>query len=151
MTDNGSPTYDRIVGFTGTRKGMTMPQISSLPDLFKGILSLHHGECVGADVQAHEIAVKMGRLTVGHPPINPKYRAKCKDIFAEREPKNYLDRNHDIVNETQVLIACPDDIYERKRSGTWATVRYARRQNMPIVIIYPDGNMKLENFPKESV
>jgi predicted Rossmann fold nucleotide-binding protein DprA/Smf involved in DNA uptake len=42
------------------------------------------------------------------------------------------------VNETGVLVAMPDGP-EELRSGTWATVRYARKQGKDGRIIYPDG------------
>jgi len=46
----------------------------------------------------------------------------------------------DFVNECDVLIAAPGEFVERKRgSGTWGTVRYARKLGRPLVIIWPDG------------
>jgi hypothetical protein len=50
-------------------------------------------------------------------------------------------RNHDIVDETELLIACPGELAEAVRSGTWATVRYARKLGRPIVIFWPDGSV----------
>jgi len=39
----------------------------------------------------------------------------------------YAKRNKNIVDATDYLIATPND-KERPGSGTWVTVRYARRQ-----------------------
>ena len=54
-------------------------------------------------------------------------------------PKDYLERNHDIVDETDMLIATPGEEQEVQRSGTWATIRYARKQKRTILTIYPSG------------
>jgi outer membrane protein insertion porin family len=54
-----------------------------------------------------------------------------------------LDRNRAIVDSCDVLIACPKGP-EEQRSGTWATVRYARKQKKRIVIIWPDGEVTEE-------
>jgi hypothetical protein len=53
-------------------------------------------------------------------------------------------RNHRIVDMTRVLVACPDG-EERQHSGTWATVRYARKRGKWIIIVYPDGTVREEN------
>ncbi len=62
-----------------------------------------------------------------------------------RKPKPYLKRNHDIVDESDILIGFPSSEEERLRSGTWATVRYARKTGKRIYIIFPDGKVKQEN------
>ena len=51
-------------------------------------------------------------------------------------PKPYLKRNEDIVNKCDVLIACPiDKNKEILRSGTWATIRKARKLNKTIYLL----------------
>lgn len=55
--------------------------------------------------------------------------------------KKPLDRNRDIVEAAEVLIACPDGP-ERQRSGTWATIRHALRVGKPVVIVWPDGRVE---------
>jgi predicted Rossmann fold nucleotide-binding protein DprA/Smf involved in DNA uptake len=37
------------------------------------------------------------------------------------------------------MIATPHSYVEIGRSGTWATVRYARKAGKPIYLILPDG------------
>lgn len=92
-----------IGGFSGTQNGMTFPQKRTLALIFTEleITELHHGDCIGADEEAHEIALSMGIRIVIHPPTDPKKRAFCR-AHEMREPKPYLDRNHDIVDESQV-------------------------------------------------
>jgi hypothetical protein len=57
-------------------------------------------------------------------------------MWPERE---YIARNHDIVDASAVLVATPRDWYEEQRSGTWATIRYARAQRKAVIIVWPDG------------
>ena len=104
-----------------------------------GATDLHHGDCQGGDKQAHDIARSLGLIIVGHPPKAAGLRAYC--VCDEmREPRAFLTRNHAIVLETQILIATPSGP-ETLRSGTWATVRFARRQGLPRVIITPNGTV----------
>lgn len=64
-----------------------------------------------------------------------------------REPAPYIVRDHAIVDEVQFLIGCPRKDIEELRSGTWATIRYARKQRRNlncIILIYPDGGIVME-------
>ena len=130
------------IGFTGTRQGMTGEQARALRDLLTAHPGavLHHGDCVGADEQAHHIAVSLGCSVVIHPPLVDKQRA-FKSALRIRTPKPYLVRNKDIVRETELLVATPAEASEQHRSGTWSTVRFARRQGRAICIIQPDGTV----------
>ena len=137
-------------GFTGTQRGMTRPQASRLRETLKPG-EFHHGDCIGSDEQAHVIAESLGLSTILHPPVNTAKRAYCvvhKGCILRS--KDYLDRNEDIVKVTEVLIAIPCEYEERLRSGTWATIRFARKLGRPIWIIFPDGSVKKENEPAPS-
>lgn len=104
----------------------------------------HHGDCVGADEEAHQLAVALRLDVILHPPELDRRRAWCENYVAEREPAPYLDRNHNIVDETEMLVAAPATKDEQLRSGTWATVRYARKQGRSIYFAWPDGYMTLD-------
>lgn len=93
----------------------------------------HHGDCVGADAEAHAIAVDLGIPVVIHPPLDPKARAGCQSQYI-RERHPYVERNHHIVQETDYLIAAPKGP-EVTRSGTWATVRYAWLTDKPVKVL----------------
>ncbi len=126
------------VGFTGTREGMTPRQQE---DLRKTLLSLgqgvfHHGDCIGADAEAHRIARDLGWLIVIHPPENEKARAFMA-ADAVRKPEAYMTRNAAIVRESLVLIAAPKTPVEQIRSGTWATVRRARFMERTVIVLVP--------------
>lgn len=133
------------IGFTGTKRGMSCDQYGK----FKSILKehpygeLHHGDCIGSDYEAHILALFLKMAVIVHPPINPKSRAFCGDSNAPGakvsilNPKEYLERNHDIVDTCDILIATPAQSKEVLRSGTWATIRYARKNNKQVIIIEP--------------
>lgn len=98
----------------------------------------HHGDCVGADADFHKLAYLQGLRVIGHPPIKNKLRAYCE--FDEvREPKEFADRNHDIVNESDWMIFTPSGFIEILRSGTWAAIRYAKNKKKEGFIVWPDG------------
>ena len=127
------------IGFTGTQRGMTINQKNELINYFKlhRITFFHHGDCIGADAQAHEIARNFNIDIMIHPPKNKFKRSFCKNYYNLYKPKEYIARNHDIVNNTDVLIACPKSVIEELRSGTWSTVRYARKKGKPVIIFNP--------------
>jgi hypothetical protein len=123
------------VGITGTRLGISIKAIHKLEDTLIELQAteLHHGDCCGADSQAHDVAKRLDIRVVGHPPLKAELRAFRK-FDEERPAKDYLVRNRDIVNEVEHLIALPDGP-ERTRSGTWSTVRYARKLGKPVTTI----------------
>ena len=133
------------IGFTGTSKGMTPEQLRSVRLLLRNgfVEEFHHGDCIGADSQAHAEAMMIFTHIYIHPPINKKARAFCKGGTVLKE-KSYIERNHDIVNAVDMMIATPKGNREELRSGTWATIRYARKQKVKLCIIYPSGRRVTE-------
>lgn len=127
------------LGMTGSRNGMTDNQREQLHAWLakcKDITEAHHGDCKGADAQFHGIMQELGTRIVVHPPSVSGCRAYCssEDI---KSPRPFLDRNHDIVNGSDVLLAFPATKHEELRSGTWATIRYAKKVNKPVYIFEP--------------
>ena len=129
------------VGFTGTQRGLTDYQIKVLQGLLALLagVEFHHGDCIGADSKAHSLARAAGMVIVIHPPKNPTKRAWRRGD-RETEAKDYLVRNRAIVDETDWLLACPGEGKEQLRSGTWSTVRWARRAGKRITIILPEAD-----------
>lgn len=128
------------IGFTGTRNGMTEYQLHTFHDLLIPYSGwFHHGDCIGADVQAHDIAVSQGFNICIHPPLQDTLRAYCCSSHIAI-PLNYLARNHEIVNAANLLIAAPNSEKDT-RSGTWSTIRYASKRNKRIIIIWADGSI----------
>src|SRR5262245_2922468 len=126
------------VGFTGGRRPVTPHQDawirSTLEGMFVEGAELHHGDCVGKDEATHLIARSIGYRVVIHPPTISYLRAFCGGEGVEiRPPRPYLLRNEDIVRETLIVVAVPDHPGHR-RSGTWFTVRAARRLERSVLI-----------------
>lgn len=142
-----------IVGFTGTQDGLPAVQAEALeallvawrPQPHRDVDEFHHGDCVGADAQAHAIARRLGWRIVGHPPCDPRKRAFC-DFDEERAPAPYLVRNAAIVIAVEAMIATPRQAVEQRRSGTWSTIRRARAMNRAIAIVLPNGEYRTEGW-----
>jgi hypothetical protein len=124
------------IGFTGNRYGLRPDQkiqIEALLDKYKNI-TVSHGDCVGSDTDFHILCVDYKKAhpekTIQvhiYPPDNPHLRAFNKgDVVMEEKP--YLHRNMNIIKNSSLLIACPvDKNKEELRSGTWSTIRQARK------------------------
>lgn len=136
-----------IVGITATQKGLTRKQRRAFRNLIRKLepTCLHHGDCIGGDVEGLQDArIIYPHITVVvHPPLSDAKRA-FSHATTYVEPRSYLVRNRDIVDAVDVLIALPSSRNERLRSGTWATVRYARKQHKAIYYVYQDGCVKHE-------
>ena len=138
------------LGYSGSRDGMTAPQMRAVFQRVSYILTsrdwedplivAQHGDCLGGDAQFHVIATVLGCRTVAHPPANPALRAWCK-ADEIRAPKGYLARDWDIASETGELLAAPKSPVP-DRSGTWTTIGYAVQMNHPVSIFLPDGTLK---------
>ena len=131
------------VGFTGTRQGMTPYQMNSLEAClqfaFDGPGSeFHHGLCIGADDEAAQIAYAVGYKIIAHPGIvHPSKSGSFAHNDQVLERKLPLIRNHDIVDAVNELYAAPKESREVLRSGTWATIRYARKRGIYIAVLDP--------------
>lgn len=137
------------IGFTGTQSGMTLNQQGTVYVLILdlGVTDLAHGDCLGADNEADMIARELDIRRHIHIPTNNSRRAFCiarEGLDIVYPPKPYLERNRDIVDSTCALIAAPKEMAETVRSGTWATIRYARKQGKPVWIVWPDGTVSEE-------
>jgi hypothetical protein len=126
------------VGFTGTQIGMSPFQMEKFLTVFSFLLPtvLHHGMCIGSDEEVEEMVHRCFPhvIVYGHPPINKsKMSTKCRPhhILQARE---YLARNKKIVDRSEALIAAPKGP-EELRSGTWATIRYAKKQGISVSVL----------------
>lgn len=136
------------IGLTATRYALSRAQETALERLLiqlvrSGATELHHGDCVGGDAIANLLAQRHGLRTVIHPPERRALRAFCRGDEV-REPLHYGARNQNIVRETDRLIGCPRTLTEELLSGTWSTIRFARRLRRPVAIVHNDGTVALE-------
>lgn len=149
------------IGFTGTQRGMTEFQKKELEFHLKDCTEFVHGDCIGSDEQANQVAFNLGiKFFTIFPPTDSKKRAFCwnssRDLLNDNAqwvdmlcpsgitvkvrwmPKeDYLKRNQRIVDNVTKLIATPKEFEHSLRSGTWATIRYAWKVKRDIVIIPP--------------
>lgn len=130
------------IGITGTRDGATDFQLTNLIEFFESIKSssemveFHHGDCVGVDVEVAAIAKECGCSIVCHPPIKPAMRGFFKsDDY--RQPLGYLQRDRNIVDETELLLVVPKHTSWQPKGGTWYTHDYAKKQNKHYIIFWP--------------
>lgn len=134
------------LGFTGTREDITCEQHKTLCEWIKShaheITEFHHGCCIGADSEAAVVVQSWAKAAIhAHPStlrsLTGNVALQFADVVHDRKPP--LERNQDIVDACDMLIATPKTDHEELKSGTWATVRRARKAGKPVVIIRPDG------------
>lgn len=141
------------IGFTGTRKGLTLPQEKSLKGLLgklkkkHDITAAHQGCAIGADEVFALAADALGIAVKGHPSnlesqTSERALLVCDEVF---DPMPPLVRNRMMVDRVQLLIACPAEMEEQARGGTWSTIRYARKLSRLMAICWPDGSLTWEN------
>ena len=134
-----------IIGFTGTKRGLTNFQRNEIYRLLVELKAteFHHGDCVGADLIAHKIALSLHIPIVVHPPEDSSFRAYSSyiitplDLVTTLDPDDYILRNHAIVDASDIMLAAPRTNKLEIRSGTWATIRYDRRFGNVLYMIYP--------------
>lgn len=78
-----------------------------------------------------------------HPSTIAEKRAHCEATIVYGTPRPPLERNRTIVDTTDFMIGTPGEGSEVLRSGAWSTLRYARRCGKKIVIVFPDGSVRI--------
>lgn len=145
-----------ILGFTGTRCGMTLAQYAALPSVIAALPErVLHGGAEGAD---EEFDAYLRPRWVGEGPFVEVYpvgqlryhfwtytyageEARLSLLYYSDDP---LIRNRIIAERCDHLLACPAEPDEQLRSGTWATVRYARKAGKPRTLLLPNGTVREE-------
>ena len=136
-----------VIGFTGTRGSMTIAQRDTLKSRIKQLALRHpvircvHGGAVGADRQFDRLCKEFGFARECYP-SNEEQRQwalqHCTVIHAVSPP---LTRNRIIVEVSGQMFATPLTFIEERRSGTWATIRYAKKTENTLTVIWPDGSV----------
>lgn len=139
-----------IVGFTGTREGCTPAQGGALARLvrdWEDMTEFHHGAAFGADTEAvTHVAYYQPGAAIHARPCDIKGASSYAALSASQvthPARRPLDRNGDIVAACAALVVCPAGP-EVMRSGTWATVRRARKARRRMVFVWPDGSVTTE-------
>lgn len=120
------------IGVTGTRSGMNEYQRKEVEDFLRREFNrgdeLHHGDCIGVDVQVAYIAYTIGYKIVCHPPIDQCLRAVSCFNDVIHEPKTHFARNRSIVDAVDFLIVVPWETSPQTKGGTWYTRDYAAKK-----------------------
>lgn len=144
-----------VVGFTGTRFGMTEAQRVELINALRQLQpdEFHHGDCIGADVEAAYIvwgeplnpdprkSTRVDTKIICHPPVDESSRGFFPHNSGMRPPLPFLQRNKAIVEASTWVIACPREAKHQTRGGTWFTIDYAHDRRKPCLTICPDGSL----------
>lgn len=99
-----------------------------------------HGDCVGADTDAHGLALRVGAEVIMRPCTLTRQRSFSEGAKKVYPPKSPLDRNREIVTDSTLMLATPQGFEEKSSGGTWYTIRYARSVRKPLIIVWPDGS-----------
>lgn len=140
-----------ILSFTGTRR-------APLPEVQQRALVAHlirdlpilvlHGGAPGSDEMFHDLLRELapGAIIEVYPASGDRYRYwyRRRVTSGLHHPLPPLTRNRIIARRCDRLLACPAQVEEIIRSGTWYTVRQARLFSKPITLILPDGSVKEE-------
>ncbi len=142
-----------VIGFTGSRQGMTSEQqidvtrpVHAIESQAKGesrSVRAVHGDCIGSDKQFDEVC-KVLVVPCGIRPCTlENMRAWCdSEVLADPEPP--MKRNRAIVSDADVLIATPPNYERIKRgSGTWATIGFGERAGIRVIVVFPDGSLRV--------
>lgn len=146
----------KTLAFTGTRAGLTPEQTQVLYEIFEnakktGYNTLLNGCAVGAD---QDVVVILNTLNgfhlIGYPSNliqqQSKYALDCCELAYK--PADPLKRNHKMVDAADYLIAAPKQYTEpgaTRCGGTWATIRYARKMKKTVIIVWPNGIIKVDH------
>jgi hypothetical protein len=139
-----------ILGITGTRLGWrSIEQRKRAEYLLCGLHPhvLIHGDCIGIDEEVHRFVRAMNsawhtKIEI-YPSNDSRNRAFCKDAAIVHEPLPSLERNRLIVDACELLLAVPKGETSELRSGTWATIRYAKLVSRATLIVGPSGQVEV--------
>lgn len=115
------------IGFTGRASGMTEAQKIAVLNLLTQLnlnYGLLHNDGEGADQEAAELAKSLSMAVETTPPETP------------------MARNRTLVSLSKVLVAAPPtDFLLKTGSGSWETIKYAWKANIPVHIVLSDGRV----------
>ncbi len=128
-----------LIAISGSREGMTRAQRVACSTILRawGATGIVHGDCIGVDAEAHEIAMRLGMASYFYPSNLDHYRAHTErrggiQLAAPAPP---MRRNGSIVSDGEALAAFP----RPSSRGTWDAVRKAGQLARPTVVLGEDG------------
>jgi hypothetical protein len=102
-----------------------------------------HGDCTGADEQfdqiVHQLAIPRSLFPSDIEAKQAKSRQKRPERLYVHPAAPPLERNKRMVQACYRVIATPKGMEAERRSGTWATIRAAKKAGKPVTVFWPDG------------
>jgi hypothetical protein len=125
---------------------MTEWQVRALRELLQLMQpdAFFHNGMIGATAQAHAIARGLDLQIVIIPPKNTDLRAKLEGAIQIETPEDFNDSLDHVIEDSHIVIFTPREEVEKLRSGTWRSIRQAKREGKSVYIIFPDGRLKVD-------
>lgn len=141
-------THHKSLGISGSRDGLTLHQRAFMLSWMRNHNAqvVHHGDCIGADEQVARLFSTTFSYIIAHPGHIAAMRANCEVNDLTLSPLNTLVRNRFIVKHSNHILAFPSQRSPGTRSGTWYTIDYAQKQNKPVTVVLPSG--EVQEFPR---
>jgi hypothetical protein len=124
------------IGVTGSRHGLSERQLAwaraFLTTNKHSIAAVHHGDCVGADSEFHDLVREIVPTAVlhVHPPTNPLFRARKRGLVYPC--LHYHTRNTRIIQLCTHLLAFPA---AGRSTGTRWTIHAAQSMNRRTTVV----------------
>src|SRR6266567_5158831 len=141
------------IGFTGTCHGMTPLQRAAVAAILEPLAAAggfvaHHGDCIGADAEFHDLCRELPQSFIvvhpGPPDDLPNQAGRVGD--ERRVPLPHMRRNKNIVMASTVIIAALFELTQQEHGGTWRTIEMARKAKHPLAIVSCDGATSKEHW-----
>lgn len=146
-------TIREVVGWTGSRdltdamRAAIDTYLDYLATRYRATrdVKVVHGGCLGVDEYVSKSASARGIPQVTIFPSNMSQAAtacryRSQEVVQMPEGSTYRQRNEAIVKLATTLVAVPrfaEDHPRMRRSGTWMTIRIARRRGVPLEVLGP--------------
>jgi hypothetical protein len=138
-----------VIGFTGTRRDMTMAQEEAMGRVVNrirtriGLFEFTHGDCVGADATADGIVAgfRIPRRILPSNVEGTRAHSEERGAYLGAEPAPPWMRDQWIVQESRFMVAAPKGFGPEKGSGTWLTIGMATKMGKKVFILWPDGRI----------
>jgi hypothetical protein len=145
-----------VIGFTGTRLGMSPEQQDAVRALLRRAApdEVVHGDCIGADDEFDVMCMALGYPRRIRPCTLADMRAHGENRGATlvAAPEAPTKRNRAIVRDATMVIGCP--LYDEeprtlsrsvlRGQGTWSTILYARRIGKHLCVVQRSGSVQEE-------
>jgi hypothetical protein len=134
----------KSIGVTGTRHGLSIAQRKWFKDFLEHNSAnvLHHGDCVGVDAEVATEFSNQGSYIIAHPGNSrDAWKAYCPVNDLILTWRENLERNKTLADCSSLMLCFPLTETESLQSGTWFTIRYIRKQEIPFFVITPSGSV----------